>query len=68
MCALFNWRCIALPVVLNLAHSSEAGELPLFQLKHLDFIEGFECIGKDNKCSEILLDENVFVACMERQH
>ena len=31
------------------------------------FTEVFECFRKYYKCSETLLGENVFVACMERQ-
>ena len=60
---------IALPAVIHLVHLSEGKELPLFQ--------HFRSTKTSNKflnawgkiiSAETLLDENVFVACMERLH
>ena len=60
--------CIALPIVMTLARSPE--EEQLFHFLHSRStkpIEAFECLGKGDKCSELFSDENVFVACIERQ-
>ena len=56
--------------MINLAHSSEGNEFQFsFSTSEVpqDFTEVFECLGKDDKCLETLLGENVFRACMERQ-
>ena len=62
-------HCIALPAVINLARLSEGKELSRFQ--HFrstrtsnKFLNAWEKIIS----AETLLDENMFVACMERLH
>ena len=69
MCALFILHFIALPAVIHLVRLSEEKELPRFQ--------HFKSTMTTNKflnswgkiiSAETLLDENMFVACMERLH
>ena len=67
ICALFILHFIALPVVIHLVYLSEGKELPQFQ--------HFRSTKTSNKflnawgkiiSADTLLDENMFVACMER--
>ena len=69
ICALFILHFIALPVVIHLVRLSEGKELPPFQ--------HYRSTKTSNKVldaweklisAETLLDENMFVACMERLH
>ena len=69
ICALFILHFIALPAVIHLVHLSEGKELPRFQ--------HFRSTKTSNKflnawgkiiSAETLLDENMWVACMERLH
>ena len=69
ICALFTLHFIALPAVIHLVHLSEGKELPRFQ--------PFRSIKTSNKflnawgkiiSAETLLDENMWVACMDRLH
>ena len=62
-------HCIALPAVIQLVRLSEEKELPLFY--HFrstktsnNFLNAWGMIIS----AETLLDENIFVACMERLH
>ena len=68
-CALFILHFIALPAAIHLVCLSEGKELPRFQ--------HFRSTKTSNKFlnawgkiirAETLLDENMFVACMERLH
>ena len=67
ICALFILHFIALPAVIHLVRLSEGKELPRFQ--------HFRSTKASNKflnawgkiiSAETLLDENMWVACMER--
>ena len=69
ICALFILHFIALPAVIHLVCLSEGKELPRFQ--------HFRSTKTSNKflnawgkiiSAETLLDENMWVACMERLH
>ena len=69
ICALFILRFIALPAVIHLVHLSKGKGLPRFQ--------HFRSTKTSNKflnargkiiSAETLLDENIFVACLERLH
>ena len=69
MCALFILHFIALPAVIHLVCLSEGKELPRFQ--------HFRSTKTSNKflnawgkiiSAETLLDENMWIACMERLH
>ena len=61
---------IALPAVIHLVHLSEEKELPLFQhFRSTKTSNKFlNAWGKILISAETLLDENIFVACMERLH
>ena len=69
LCALFILHVIALPAVIHLVRLSEGKELPRFQ--HFRSNKSLNKIliawGKIIS-AETLLDENIFVACMERLH
>ena len=69
ICALFILHFIALPAMIHLVCLSEGKELPPFQ--------HFRSTKTSNKflnawgkiiSADTLLDENMFVACMERLH
>ena len=69
ICALFILHFIALPAVIHLLRLSEGNELSWFQ--------HFRSTKTSNKflnawgkiiSAETLLDENIWVACMERLH
>ena len=69
ICALFIHHFIALPAVIHLIHLSEGKELPRFQhfrntKTSYKFLNAWGKIISE----ETLLDENMFVACMERLH
>ena len=68
-CALFILHFIPLPAAIHLVRLSEGKELPRFQhFRNTKTSNKFlNALGKIIS-AETLLDENMFVACMERLH
>ena len=66
---MFILHFIALPVVIHLVHLSEGKELPRFQrFRSTKTSNKFLNAWGKIRSAETLLDENMWVACMERLH
>ena len=69
ICALFILHFIALPAVIHLVCLSEGKELPRFQhFRSTKTSNKFLNAWEKMISAETLLDENMWVACMERLH
>ena len=69
ICALLILHIIALPAVIHLVRLSEGKELPRFKhFRSTKTSKTFLNAWRKIISAETLLDENMFVACMERLH